>query len=139
MAYLEPSPVCDLLERLKSQDGKDLIRELNIAQIFGNYSDDDISKAITLRYPHISSVIGADDVGSILNYLKDNHESGSNDYARLKKVAAHNKYGKGIPEVQDALKEWDVDINWAKRKGHSGLQYLQVSHMDYNEVPLTYS
>lgn len=138
MAYLEPSLVCDLFERLKSQDRKDLIRELNIAQVFGDYSNDDISKAITLRYPHISSVLGADDVGSILNYLKDNHESGNNDYARLKKVAAHNKYGNGIAEVQDTLKEWDVDISSAKRKGHLGLQYLQVSHMDYNEVLLTY-
>ena len=104
----------DPLKRSKIQDEKDLIRELKIAQVFGDCSNDDISKAIARRRPDVCSTIGADDVKSILSSLKDNCVCGANNYAQLKELAAPKKYGNGSPEAQEALKEWDIDIDRAK-------------------------
>ena len=81
----------DPLNRSKIQDEKGLIRELNIAQVFGDYSNDDISRAIARRRPDVGSTIGADDVKSILSPLKDNCECGNNNYAQLKELAAQKK------------------------------------------------
>ena len=77
-------------------------------------SYDDISKAIVRRRPDVCSTIGADDVKSILSSLKDNCECGTNNYAQLKELAAQKKYGNGSPEAQEALKEWDINIDRAK-------------------------
>ena len=138
IAFLKPSADHDPLKRFKIQDEKDLTRELNIAQVFGNYSNNDIPKAIALRHPDICLTVGADDVQKILDHLKDHDECGTKDYARLKKVAAQDKYGNGISEGQDALKDWDVDIDMAKRRYDWSLRCLQVSRMDYSQVLFTY-
>ncbi|KAF6232181.1 hypothetical protein HO173_009564 [Letharia columbiana] len=104
------------LKRLKIEDEKDLIKNLSIAQAFSTeYSNDDLSKAIAFRYPDKCSTIRGSDVQSIFSYLEANPKC-SRDYARFKSMAARNKYGNGIREVQDALREWDVDIDMAKRK-----------------------
>ena len=88
---------------------------MNIAQIFGTYSNDDLATAIALRHPKRSNIEG-NDVGSIFNYLRSNPDYENNNYARLEELAAQNKYGNGIPEVQDALKEWEIDIDMATRE-----------------------
>ena len=74
----------------------------------------------------------------ITQFGTHNKQTRNNGYAWWKKVAVQNKYGDGIPEIQDVLKEWEVDIDMASRKHRWNWQCLRVSHMGYNVVLFTY-
>lgn len=104
------------LKRFKIDNDEDLIRKLNIAQLWTEHCKSDISKAIALRRPSTCSTIRGRDVEAIFRYLEDHPKWRKNHCERLRGMKAQDKHGDGFPEVQDALREWDFDIDMVKRK-----------------------
>lgn len=104
------------LKRFKIENDKDLIRKLNIAQLWSEHCKSDISKAIALRRPSTCSTIRGRDVVAIFKFLQDHPRCRNNHYKRLRKMWAQNEHGDGILEVQDVLREWDFDIDMVRRK-----------------------
>ena len=101
------------IKGLRLEDEEELIKGLAIVHLFRTeYSPNKISKAIAIGFPELDLNIRANDVKAIFAYL----EANSNDYARLKAMAAYNIFGDDISEVQLCLKDWDVWVTVAERK-----------------------
>ena len=101
------------LQHLKLENNRKIIKGLTVFHVFRTeWSPDEISKAIAFAYPELPVDIGGNDVKAIFAYL----EANSDDYARFKAMAACDRYGDRIPEIQATFKDWDVWVGLANPK-----------------------
>lgn len=110
------APGRDALKRFKIEKKKDLIKKLNVVQVFRtDQSCDDCSEVIAHYYRGNCLAIRGKDIDSIFSYLEANPNHENNNYARLKKLAVGNEFGDDITEVQEAIRWWEYHLERAQR------------------------